>query len=226
MMMAKSDQSPLQDQALPDLEHKSQVAAENAANRRKARNREQLLGQRAQNPFTQMQVTTGPSRTSRARHQAREATREPKPSIAQPATTAQPSTTAQQLWMDSLLASVAEAYSGDNNNAHDNEPALRNFCHHIRRELPRVAETRYFQGRQFYERIKAIIQQLCKDLEYAQFLHSVDTPTDIHEEVESPPTLLVHRLVISPVCSNNVLDSFYHYYRSKLWTSCFPFLRS
>lgn len=41
------DHFPLQDQALPDLEHMIQVAARNAANRRKARNREQLFSRSA-----------------------------------------------------------------------------------------------------------------------------------------------------------------------------------
>lgn len=118
----------LQDLALPDLEHMIRVAAENAADRRTARNREQLSGRRAQNPLTQMQVTAGPSRKSHARRQASEATVEPKPLIAQPATTAQPSTNAQQSWMDRLLNPVVKAYNA-NNNAHGDEPALRHFCH-------------------------------------------------------------------------------------------------
>lgn len=193
MTFDQPEHFPLQDQALPDLEHKIQIAAENAANRRKARNREQSLGQRAQNPFTLMRAITGPPRKARAQSQA---TVERKPSSTQPAT-AQPSTSAQQSWLDRLLNSVAEAYTGDNHTVDDNEPALRDFCDQLRKESSTADEAWLSQYKPLCGSIEAIIHQVCRDLAYARFIHTVDTSTNIHKEVESPPTLLVHQLVIS-----------------------------
>lgn len=193
MTIDQPEHFPLQDQALPDLEHKIQVAAETAAKRRTDRNREQSLGQRAQNLFTLMRATTGPPRKSRAKSQA---TAERQPSITQLAT-AQPSASGQHSWLDRLLNTVAEAYNGDNNTVNDNELALRDFCDQLRKELPTTDEALPSQHNPLYGRIEAIFHQVCRDLEYTRFIHTVDTSTDIHKEVESPPTLLVHHLVIS-----------------------------